>query len=74
MSNNPPFPATDEYQQKSELHAKRDKPGAQDKTKFHDPIVPTDASHTGIPILLLGKSREVGDMGESVIDGGDSVI
>ncbi|KAL7005979.1 hypothetical protein EMMF5_004520 [Cystobasidiomycetes sp. EMM_F5] len=60
MSNNPPFPASDEYQQSSEMYAQRDKPGAQDKTKFSDPVVPQDASRTGIPIVVLGKSREVG--------------
>lgn len=61
---NAPQPQDPEFEGKSNLFATRDKPGAQDKRKIQNTGVPADVARTEIPIVILGKSLELGEKGD----------
>ena len=60
---NGPQPQDAEFEENSNLGAVRNKPGAQDKSKIQDTGVPVDSARTGLPIVVLGKSEELGRAG-----------
>ena len=60
---NAPQMQDEEYDKKSNLYATRDNPGAADKSKIQNEGVPVDSARTGMPIVILGKSGELGKAG-----------